>query len=160
MAVFVQAAEQESASCSESCSVPLGSALLQAAAPLPLCLSSQPRWRVQQGCTRAVVLVCPVLGLPVSGCVSISSCVDSRLAQLKGQWSLGCRSFSWAHPAVCTLWPGDGGPHRHRKQRRWTHNLGKTKPDCHHHTYSSPAFTTGTAASHALFGLLCVWWRN
>lgn len=67
----------------------------------------------------------------------------------------GAQVVHWACPTVCTLWPGDGGPYRHRKQRHCTHNLGKIKPNFHHHTYSSTIFLKGTAASHALFGLLC-----
>lgn len=43
----------------------------------------------------------------------------SRLVQFEEPWSLRVQII---HPAVCTLWPRNRGPHRHRKQRHCTHH--------------------------------------
>lgn len=153
----MQAAEQESASCSQSHRVlPLGCALLQAAASLPAWAHSG-----ADGCSRGDLLcylVWSVLKCLVCASMIPHESPDWYSSRISEVW--GCRSLTWAHPAVCTLWPGNRDPHIHRKGiAHIIHNLTKTKTDFHR-VCSSPAFIKGTVESPALLGLYCILWRK
>lgn len=102
--------------------------------------------------------VCSLLRFPVSGCVCISSHVVPRLAQSKGQWSLGCQAGRCLLEHILQTAPFAPGMEAREgtEKRDIAHSLSETTPNFHHSTYSSPAFIKRTAASHAFYGLHCL----